>query len=183
MVSTALLTQTPAEQAGEIARLQAFYQGCLPHPGVSEQLDLDLVDGTGGGYELLNVLLGPPVPLEHAEEVPQGGVPLDPGAVLGRDSLPVCRVNAGPGQTETPSNLRVAVFGRQVERVLTLRVGDVHVAPEGAERLSQSELSVPGADVYGRLPLAVQQVEVCPGMEEEQGDVAVVPPEGEVEWS
>ena len=183
MVSSALLTETPAEQAGEIARLQAFYQGCLPDPGVSEQFDLDLVDGTGGGYELLNVLLGPPVPLEHAEEVPQGGVALDPGADLWRDSLPVGRVNAGPGQTETPGHLRVAVFGRQVERVLTLRVGDVHVAAEGAERLSQAELAVPGADVNGGLPLAVQQVEVRPGVKEEQGDVAVVPPEGEVEWS
>ena len=95
--SSALLAETPAEQTGEISRLQAFYQGCLPDPGVSEQFDLYLVDGTGGGYELLNVLLGPPVPLEHAEEVPQGGVPLDPGADLGRDSLPVGRVNACPG--------------------------------------------------------------------------------------
>ena len=181
--SSALLAETPAEQTGEISRLQAFYQGCLPDPGVSEQFDLYLVDGTGGGYELLNVLLGSPVPLEHAEEVPQGGVPLDPGADLGRDSLPVGRVNAGPGQTQAPSDLRVAVFGRQVERVLTLRVGDVHIAAEGAERLSQPELSVPGADVNGGLPLAVQEVEVRSGMKEEQSDMAVVPPEGEMEWS
>ena len=97
MVSSALLTETPTEQTGEISRLQAFYQGCLPDPGVTEQLDLDLVDGTGGGYELLDVLLGASVPLEHAEQVPQGCVSLDPGADLGRDSLPVCRVNAGPG--------------------------------------------------------------------------------------
>ena len=95
--SSALLAETPAEQTGEISRLQAFYQGCLPDPGVTEQLDLDLVDGTGGGYELLNVLLCPSVPLEHAEEVPQGGVALDPGADLWRYSLPVGRVNAGPG--------------------------------------------------------------------------------------
>ena len=95
--SSALLAETPAEQTGEISRLQAFYQGCLPDPGVSEQFDLYLVDGTGGGYELLNVLLGSPVPLEHAEEVPQGGVALDPGTNLWRDSLPVGRVNACPG--------------------------------------------------------------------------------------
>ena len=183
LVSSALLTETSAEQAGEIARLQAFDQGCLPDPGVTEQFDLDLVDGTGGGYELLDVLLGSSVPLEHAEQVPQGCVALHPGADLGRDSLPVCRVNAGPGQTETPSNLRVAVFGRQVERVLTLRVGDVHVAAEGAERLSQTELAVPGTDVDGGLPLAVQQVEVRPGVKEQQGDMAVVSPQGKMEWS
>ena len=183
LVSSTLLTETPAEQAGEIASLQAFYQGCLPDPGVTEQFDLDLVDGTGGGYELLDVLLGSSVPLEHAEQVPQGCVSLHPGAHLGRDALPVGRVNAGSGQTETPSNLRVAVLGRQVERVLTLRVGDVHVAPEGAERLSQAELAVPGTDVDGGLPLAVQQVEVRPGVKEQQGDVAVVSPQGEMERS
>ena len=75
------------------------------------------------------------------------------------------------------------MFGRQVERVLTLRVGDVHVAAEGAERLSQAELAVPGTDVYGGLPLAVQQVEVRPGMKEKQGDMAVVSPQGEMERS
>ena len=75
------------------------------------------------------------------------------------------------------------MLGRQVERVLTLRVGDVHVAPEGAERLSQAELAVPGTDVDGGLPLAVQQVEVRPGVKEQQGDVAVVSPQGEMERS
>ena len=140
MVSSALLTETSAEQAGEIASLQAFYQGGLPHPRVSEQFDLDLVDGTGGGYELLDVLLGPPVPLEHAEQVPQGRVSLDPGTDLGRDPLPVGRVNTGPGQTETASDLRVAVFGRQVEGVLALRLADVRSTLTGLNppRLRQS---------------------------------------------
>ena len=75
------------------------------------------------------------------------------------------------------------MFGRQVKGVLALRVGDVHVAPEGAERLSQAELAVPGTDVDGGLPLAVQQVEVRPGMKEEQGDMAVVSSQGEMERS
>ena len=108
---------------------------------------------------------------------------LDPGARLGGHTLAVRGVNARPGQTEAARHLRVAVLGRQVERVLALRVGDVHVAAEGAERLSQTELAVPGADVNGSLALAVQQVEVSPGVKEEQGYVAMVPPEGEVEWS
>ena len=108
---------------------------------------------------------------------------LDPGAGLGGHTLAVRGVYARPGQAEAARHLGVAVLGRQVERVLALSVGDVHVAPEGTKCLSQTQLAVPGADVDGGLPLAVQEVEVRSGMKEEQSDMAVVPPEGEMEWS
>lgn len=90
---------------------------------------------------------------------------LDPGAGLGRHSLLVLGVNAGPGQAEAARHLGVAVLGRQVQGLHPLAVGQVHVAPEGTQGLSQPQLPRPGAHVHRGLALPVHDVKVGPGVE------------------
>ena len=171
----------PPEEAGKVARLQGLDHGRLAHARVAEKLDLDLAYRREGGNQLVDVVLGAAVPLEPVEEVPEGGVSLHPGAHLGHHALPVLGVYPRPGEAEAPGHLRVAKLGRQVERLHALLVGQVDVAAEGAEGLGEAEHALPGADVYGRLPLRVLYVKVGPGVEEEHGHVGVAAPEGQVE--
>jgi hypothetical protein len=58
-----------AEEAGEVARLEAVQQAGLPHPRVPEEFDLDLGDGRGRGDQLFDVLVGPAVDLQPVEQV------------------------------------------------------------------------------------------------------------------
>ena len=148
---------------------------------MAEELQFDLTDGDDGRDELLYVLLGAALSPQPVEQVPQRSVALHTGAHLRSHALLVLGVDTGPRQAEAPSNLRVAVLGRQVQGLHALPVGQVHVAPKRAESLREAKHAFPGTDVDGRLPLAVRQIEVSPTVQQEQGHVAVVPPEGQVE--
>ena len=162
----------------KVANFEAVYEGALAHAGASKELEFDLVDGDQCGDELLDVLLRAALPPQGVEEVPQGRVPLHPGAHLRGDALLVLVVDAGPGETEAPGHLGVAVLGRQVQRLHPLAVGQVHVTTEGTEGLCQAEQALPGTDVDGCLPLPVGQVKVRPGVQQQEGNVAVAAPEG-----
>ena len=61
-----------AEEAGEVASLEAVQEAGLPHPRVTKELDLDLGDGRGGGDQLFNVLIGAAVNLQPMEQIPWG---------------------------------------------------------------------------------------------------------------
>ena len=127
---------------------------------------------------------------------------LDPGAGLGGHTLAVRGVNARPGQAEAARHLRVAVLGRQVERLQgrgyidtihtgcptifcdtlyfvylhALAVCHVHVAAECAQGLREPQLAVARAHVHGGLALAVSCVEVRARVEQQQRRVGVVAP-------
>ena len=94
------------------------------------------------------------------------------------NALLVLVVNAGPRQTEAPCHLGVSVLGRQVQGLHPLAVGQVHVTAEGTEGLCQAEQAFPGTDVDGGLPLPIGQVKVRPGVQQQEGDMAVAPPGG-----
>ena len=68
-----------------------------------------------------------------------------------------------------------------MEGLHALAVCQVHVAPEGAQGLRQAELAVPGTHVHWALPLAVHEVKIGTGVEEEQCHVAMAAPQREVE--
>ena len=99
---------------------------------------------------------------------------LDHGAGLRQHSFIVLGVNVGPGQTQTSCHLSVAMFGRQVEGLHSLAIGKVNIASKSTQCLGQSQLTIPGTDVDRSLPLAIDNVKVSSGVEQEKSDVTMI---------